>query len=168
MKLNEEKKPQMLAGFWIRVLSDGIDAAVLWAVGFGLGSLFESTFSNWGEKGILLGFVLSIFYFVPAQSFLGKGQSLGKKITRIEVLALDGRHLSFGKSFLRFLIVSLVSYTSVYSGMAGLFLGQTLQLSQFFLFLAILTFFGCYLIVPFQPLKRGLHDFAVGSIVVLK
>src|SRR5215472_4420902 len=115
----------MVAGFWIRVLADIIDMAILWAFALALSFVMESWFLKLGEDGVWFGLLISIAYFVPMQSRFGNGQSLGKRSLRIQVLDMNGQPLSLAKSFLRYLVIAFVGYIAVFTGVVNLLAGST-------------------------------------------
>ena len=160
--------PKLVVGFWIRVVADVIDLAILWTFAMVLSLGLENWFVKLGEHGVWLGLLVSIAYFVPSQSSFGNGQSLGKRILGIQVLNMNGEPLSLVKSFLRYLIIAFVGYIGVFSGVVNLIVGSELSTMADSIvgamwFVAVV---GCYLFLPLHPLKRGLHDLVANSIVV--
>lgn len=162
--------PKVIAGFWIRVFADVIDFAILWAFAFVLSFVMESWFVKLGENGVWFGLLVSIAYFVPMQSRFGNGQSLGKRVLGIQVLDLNGMPLSLMRSFSRYLIIAFVGYSSVFTGIVNLTVSSSLSTVANSLLgtLWFIALVGCYLLVPLHPLKRGLHDLLVGSVVVYR
>ena len=157
----------MVIGFWKRVLSDLLDAILLGLVGFLLSLITGDIFYEIGSRGAWIGLAISFLYTGLLQTSLGQGQSLGKKILGIQVLAMDGSFLSFPKSFLRYGVIAFFVYNQAIAQMLGL----TLELNWIgFLYtlLVLVAFLGCFLMVPIHPLKRGLHDLLSGSLVVKK
>ena len=73
----------------------------------------------------LVGLVISLTYYGLLQSALGRGQTLGKRLLRIEVIGVDGAHLSIGRAVLRSLFLALIVYPGLYASLlatgAGLF-----------------------------------------------
>jgi uncharacterized RDD family membrane protein YckC len=160
----------MVVGFWLRLLSDFIDALILMAFGHLLSLPLRRTFVALGENGVWLGLLITFLYMGLLQSRLGHGQSLAKKLLGIQVLRADGAFLSYGASFARYLLISIVFYSSLYS--------LALQHILFFIPHAVVAgvvnvvwvalAIGCFLMVAFHPTKRGLHDLLAGSMVVRK
>jgi uncharacterized RDD family membrane protein YckC len=172
MTVSEQTNPsqKMVAGFWIRVLADVIDMALLWAFALVLSFVMESWFLKLGENGVWFGLLISIAYFVPLQSSLGNGQSLGKRLLRIQVLDMNGQPLSLAKSFLRYLVIALVAYIAVFTGVVNLVVGSTWSAfaNSIMATLWFIALVGCYFLLPLHPLKRGLHDLVAGSVVVYR
>ncbi len=166
----DSPEPKLVAGFWIRAVADTIDLAILWMFAFGLSLLFENWFVKLGERGVWLGLLVSIAYFVPSQSGFGKGQSLGKRFLGIQVLDMKGQPLSLVKSFLRYLIIAFVGYIGVFTGVVNLILSSSLNtlVDSIAGTMWLVALVGCYLLLPLHPLKRGLHDLLADSIVVYR
>jgi uncharacterized RDD family membrane protein YckC len=147
----------VLAGFWRRLAALFIDSMV---VGFAYylvlivcvvvlgvgGSLLmrggndaEGMAAMFGMMALvyLLYPVISTAYYVGFESS-GKQATLGKMAVGIKVTDIDGRRLTLGRALLRWLAVML-NYLTLYIG---------------------------YLIAAFTERKQGLHDMAVGTLVV--
>jgi len=147
----------VLAGFWRRLAALFIDSMV---VGFAYylvlivcvvvlgvgGSLLmrggndaEGMAAMFGMMALvyLLYPVISATYYVGFESS-GKQATLGKMAVGIKVTDIDGRRLTLGRALLRWLAVML-NYLTLYIG---------------------------YLIAAFTERKQGLHDMAVGTLVV--
>ena len=157
-----------VAGFWIRLGSDLIDAVVLGAIGWFLASVFRAPLLQLGERGVLLGIPISLLYTGILQSEIGKGQTLAKRLLGLRVLRLDGRYLSLDRSLVRWSIMGFMCYggSAAYTlGFATtVFQAQTIASAISGMQLALIL--GCVFLVPFHPLKRGLHDLLAGSIVI--
>src|SRR4051812_1168077 len=97
--------PKMIAGFWIRFFADFLDAIFLAIFGFLLSLPLKGTFYKLGEKGVWIGLIITFLYTGILQSALGEGQSLAKRILKIQVLKMDGEYLSLPMSFLRYSII---------------------------------------------------------------
>lgn len=163
------KSSLIVVGFWRRFFADFLDALFLGIPGYGIGYLFRYTFSAMGLHAIWFGLVCGFLYYGLQHTRLAGGQTLGKRLLGIQVLRRDGEYLDFGKSFLRYLVVSFVFYNGIYGGLLN-HLPPTAKMvagSVYFLII-IWAFFACFLMIPLHPLKRGLHDIAAGSVVVYK
>src|SRR5687767_6677951 len=93
---------KLIAGFWIRLLADILDAVFLGIFGFLLSLLFRGVFLRLGENGVWIGLLITFLYTGILQSAVGEGQSLAKRILKIQVLKMDGSFLSLPVSFLRY------------------------------------------------------------------
>jgi uncharacterized RDD family membrane protein YckC len=157
-----------LAGFWIRLASDLIDAIVLGAIGYVIVLLFRGSVLRLGERAALIGAPVTLVYMGVLQSHIGGGRTLAKRWLGLRVLRLDGQYLSLDRSLVRWALMGVLSYGSAIGlAVAGLFprlpteaLGAAIFGAQVSLAL------GCGLLVAFHPLKRGLHDLLTGSIVI--
>lgn len=163
------KASHLVVGFWRRFFADLLDAIFLGIPGYGIGYLFRYTFSAMGLHAIWIGLVCSFLYYGLQHTRLGDGQTPGKRLLGIQVLRRDGQYLGFGKSFLRYLVVSFVFYNGIY----GSFLNHlppsvVMAAGPVYFLIIIWAFFACFLMIPLHPLKRGLHDIAADSVVVYK
>jgi uncharacterized RDD family membrane protein YckC len=156
-----------VAGFWVRVLSDLVDAVVLGVFGWLLALPLRSVFERLGERGVFVGLAVSLAYSGVLQSRIGRGQTLGKRLLGLRVTKLDGSFLSLDRSLVRYVLVSF----PVYQTAVGYALVTVLPFLRLEWICAIASglglaiLFGCFLVIPFHPLKRGLHDLLAGSIV---
>ncbi|MDB4990585.1 MAG: domain containing protein [Myxococcaceae bacterium] len=154
-----------MAGFWRRLGADFVDLALLAALVFPFGYLFRYPLSELGGRGASVGLVLSIGYFGALHTKLGRGQTLGKRVLQIQVLRRDGRFFSGPRSFSRYLLTSLASF----SYGALLFpLGPRASevASSTFQFLYWPMVLSYLIMIPLHPLKLGLQDVLTDSIVV--
>ena len=163
------KSSRIVVGFWRRFFADFLDAIILGIGGFGLGITFKYKFSTMGTHAIWVGLLCSFLYYGIQHTYLGGGQTPGKRLLSIQVLRRDGEYLSFSKSFLRYLVISFVFYNGMYGVLLNYLPPKAMMAagSVYFIFI-IWAFFACFLMIPLHPLKRGLHDVAADSIVVYK
>jgi uncharacterized RDD family membrane protein YckC len=157
-----------VAGFWIRLLSDVLDAFVLGAIGFVLAKIFHGPLLRLGESAAVLGAPLTLLYMGVLQSHIGRGQTVAKRLLGLRVVRLDGHFLTLDRALVRWGLMGVLSYGSAVAialSVALPFLKmQTLAAAIAGAQLALVL--GCGLLVPFHPLKRGLHDLLTGSIVI--
>ncbi|MEO9485480.1 MAG: RDD family protein [Ekhidna sp.] len=143
-----------------RLLALAIDFSLLAFIGFLSGFLLEDFYVSLAGYGTLAGSAFVIVYFTTLQSNIGKGQTLGKRIVKIQVMSLAKQYLTVRKSLLRSL---MVFFPLMNIGM--------LSSGSFFLIIqaAILYFifvFGYFVLV--NKSRRGLHDILVSSVVLNK
>jgi uncharacterized RDD family membrane protein YckC len=157
-----------IAGFWIRVFADALDAVFLWIVGWLISLPLRSAFLRLGERGVFVGLAISLLYTGVLQSRLGGGRTLGKRLLGLTVVRPDGALMSLDRSLVRYALMGLLVYQGAVAATLALVvpflsvsLAQTLMGA-----VAVALFFGCVLVVPFHPLKRGLHDLLAGTIVI--
>ena len=157
-----------LAGFWIRLASDLLDALVLGAIGYVIALIFRGPLLRLGERAVIIGAPVTLLYMGVLQSHIGGGRTLAKRWLGLRVLRLDGRYLSLDRSLVRWALMGVLSY----GGAVGLALGGLVPRLGAEVLGAAITgtqlalVLGCALLVPFHPLKRGLHDLLAGSIVI--
>jgi uncharacterized RDD family membrane protein YckC len=157
-----------VAGFWIRLVSDLCDAIFLGVTGFFIAWIFRAPLLAMGERAVIIGAPIALAYTGVLQSSIGRGQTLAKRIFRLRVLRLDGRYLSLDRALTRWAIMGVMSY----GGAVAIALSTALPFLKVTTIAAVLggaqlaLVLGCVLLVPFHPLKRGLHDLLTGSIVV--
>lgn len=165
-----EKERRVVVGFWLRLLSDIIDALILGAFGFLLTIPFRSYFFKLGENGLFLGLLITFLYTGLLQSHIGNGQSLAKKLLNIQVLNFDGTYQSLPKSFFRYSIIALIFYNSwILTALSSIlpFLNNSI-LQSLYVYFIVFLFLGVTILVAIHPLKRGVHDLIANSIVVRK
>jgi uncharacterized RDD family membrane protein YckC len=157
-----------IAGFWIRVGADFLDALFLFVVGWVLSFPFHSTFARLGERGVFIGLAISMAYTGVLQSRFGGGRTLGKRLIGLRVVRLDGTLLSLDRSLVRYALMGLLVYQGAvaYAVAAVLPFLPLAWVQTTFAGIAGALFVGCVLVVPFHPLKRGLHDILAGTIVI--
>ncbi len=163
------KSSRIVVGFWRRFFADFLDAIILGIPGFGLGYAFRYTFSSMGTHAIWFGLFCGFMYYGIQHTYIGGGQTPGKRLLGIQVLRRDGEYLNFKKSFLRYLVISFVFYNGIFGGLLSYLPPKAMMAAGSIYFIIIIwAFFACFLMIPFHPLKRGLHDITADSIVVYK
>lgn len=96
-----------LSGFWTRIWALLIDSFILGIFGFILGFAFENFFISLGESAKLIGWVISLAYFSILNSRMNNGQTLGKKLMKIQVTDIEGKTIDLKTSFIRALILTI-------------------------------------------------------------
>lgn len=133
-------RPAPPAGFWIRAVAVLVDGVVIWLAGLSMGfagaRLGGPGIDEWSGYQGLVGFFTLLFACVyTTVTHAAGGQTIGKALLGIRVVAVDGQLLPVGAALLRWLAM-LVSALPFGMGfvMAGL-----------------------------RPDKRALHDLIAGS-----
>src|SRR6266540_3353010 len=157
-----------VAGFWIRVAADLVDALFLGVVGMVIAFAFEGPLLRLGDSAVFIGLPLSLLYTALPQSQLGGGRTLAKRLLGLRVLRMDGKPMSIDRSIVRWALISFVFYggallVALRTGFPFL---NTEATAAAIAGAQLALFLGCAVLVPFHPLKRGLHDLLAGSIVV--
>ena len=75
-------------------------------------SVWFMSYEDPGASVLWAGFIIFGIYVVILDSAIGKGQTLGKKLTKISVLNEQGSFISLKQSFIRYLIFSLVLFST--------------------------------------------------------
>jgi uncharacterized RDD family membrane protein YckC len=152
------------AGFWRRVGACLIDSVILGIVGWILGFFFTDAFIRMGGWERLIGVAVAALYFVPLNSRLGGGQTVGKRAFGIRVVSKTGSTLGLARSFARSLVLMLPHFLNgaslpmwLLTGVGGILIAEAV----FGLGLSIV-----YLIVFNARTRQSLHDLIVGSYVV--
>jgi len=156
---------RVICGFWRRLGAYSVDAILLGVAGFVLSLFFSTYFSEMGAWALLVGFTISIFYFGLLNSVVGRGQTLGKRLLRIEVTNAEGQHLTPGRSFLRYTIFALPFYLNCVLSSVGI---AVVSWTALLLGLVVFCMGGtiAYLYLFNRRTRQSLHDLAVGSYVV--
>jgi uncharacterized RDD family membrane protein YckC len=153
-----------IAGFWRRALAAFIDSTLLAVLGWVLGLFFSEQFMQMGGWGRLLGFGIALLYFVPLNSRIGEGQTLGKRLLRIRVTAASGPLISLPRSFARSFVLMLPYFLNGAPVPTELLLsplGAAVGIALFGLGGSIV-----YLFLFNRRTRQSLHDLAVKSYVV--
>jgi uncharacterized RDD family membrane protein YckC len=162
--MNTESSVPVFAGAWRRIGAFVIDAFLLGLIGIGLGYFLFDALVGIGSWGRLVGFLLAMAYFVPLNSSLGHGQTVGKRLLKIQVIRADGSALPVHLSLLRYAIIGIPWFLN-----GAWFPAQ--MLAPPWIYLLALLVFGVglallYLFLFNRPSRQSLHDLAVGSFVV--
>lgn len=157
-----------VVGFWKRLVSDIVDSVILSLVGILISLPIRNVLIGLGDSVAWIGFGISFLYTGILQSSIGKGQSLAKKMLGIQVVKLDGTFLSLPMSFVRYSVLACFSYGPL---IMTLFTPLAEKNPGFGVEIAIASIFtafgiGCTLLAAWHPQKRGLQDYAAGTVVV--
>ena len=150
----------IIAGFWKRLLAFIIDGLLLGIVGFLLGLMFFEQFARLGGWGRLVGFIITVSYFGVFNGSIGKGQTIGKRFTKLNVIDRDGQFLSPRKSFPRSAILVLPFFLN------GALIPTSVIMSPLGILIGLIVFgIGgaiVYLYIFNRRTRQSLHDLAVG------
>lgn len=165
---SDSPKENIVVGLWHRFWSDFFDAVLLGFVGFLASILLKDFFYTLGEQRLWTGLVVALIYTGVLHTSIGNGQTVAKKILGIQVVQENGGFLSLPKSFLRYSVIVFIAYNGwIVNGLTATF--PFLNATAFGIVFGLLILFvlcGVVLVLPFHPLKQGLHDLLVGSIVI--
>lgn len=154
---------RIYSGFWRRLGALMVDFIVLGIFGMILGGVSFDFFCRLGSNGPLIGLVISWLYFGLQNSELSSGQTIGKRLMKIEVVGEDGKYISIGRSFLRYVLWGVPYF--IYTPLVG-----SAGTSTFSLIVgtAIIIWFGliAYLFIFNRPSRQVPHDLLVHTYVV--
>lgn len=158
----------VFAGFWRRVIAFLIDTLLLGLLGLVLGLLFESQFVELGQWGRVVGFAIAGAYFIPADSQLFNGQSVGKRLLGLRVQGVTGALISLPRSALRYVIFGAAYFANGVFIETGSNPGWAINvLGGVFVALLMVGLLGSlYLLVFNRPSRRTLHDLLTSTVVV--
>ncbi len=161
-------KTKMLVGFWVRSLADALDAGMLSLLGWLLVLLFRNRVYALGDRGWWLGAPIAYLYAGLLHTRLNRGQSVAKWLLGIQVIRRDGTFMSFPQSLLRYSIINFLFFESLLiAGLHATFPElDTFAVNVAMLVAGVFVFCGVVFLVPFHPLKQGLHDALVDTVVV--
>nr|NJM04524.1 RDD family protein [Desulfobacula sp.] len=119
-----------------------------------------------GGWGRAIGFPIAAIYFVILNSRIGGGQTIGKRILKIQVVDKTAELLSLPKSTLRYFVIGIPYFLN------GAIVPESFLYPVGFYLLSLLVFgFGIsiiYLIVFNRNNRQSLHDIIAGTYVVRK
>jgi uncharacterized RDD family membrane protein YckC len=103
----KKTKQKSIYRYWFRLLAFIVDCTLLWIIGITIGTIFNGSLSLISYWGRLAGLIIVLGYFGVLNSYLGKGQTIGKRLFKIKVVTKDGIYISFTRSILRTLILAI-------------------------------------------------------------
>jgi uncharacterized RDD family membrane protein YckC len=152
------------AGFWRRSVALFIDWIILAIVCCFLGFFFADSFMRMGGWERFIGFAIALVYFVPLNSRLGGGRTIGKRALGIRVVSKIGEPLSIARSLVRSFVLLLPFFVNgAPIPLALLQSGGGIVFSEIVFGLGLAIF---YLIAFNARTRQSLHDLVAGSYVV--
>jgi len=149
---------------WRRSVAYTADSLLIGMAGVGIGAALSSKLCGLGPWGRLVGLFVASLYFGSLDSWVGSGQTLGKRWMKLRVVNAAGNCISLGRAFARFAI-----FAFPYS-LYNLTLPQTRTpwVVSSLIFVIVFGVGGStwFLIVFNGQSRQGLHDLAVESYVV--
>jgi len=109
------KNNLFFSGFWTRIWALLIDTLILGVFGYILGLTLENIFISMGECARLVGWGISLAYFSILNSRLNNGQTLGKKIMKIQVTNIEGKTIDLKTSLIRALILTIPFFLNAFA-----------------------------------------------------
>lgn len=162
--LQNPARPRRPAGLWARTLAFVIDALVLGVLGQLLGLCIREDLIALNGWGRAVGFVIALLYFVPLDSKLCAGRTLGKRIFKLRVAGRDGRPVDLFRSAARYTVIAIPWFLN------NALLPPAATQPWFAVPLVVLIFGmgGSVLYLYFfnRGTGQGLHDLAAGTYVL--
>ena len=155
-----------IAGFWQRFFGFAIDSVLVGLIGYGLGFFFFDYLAHLSALGrVGLGAAIALLYFVPLNSRIGTGRTIGKLLVRTRVVGRGGKPVGLGRSFIRYVVLAIPFFLN------GAPLPPRMYLSPIFSVLVSLAVFGLggsiiYLLIFNRRTRQSLHDLIAGTYVV--
>jgi uncharacterized RDD family membrane protein YckC len=154
------------AGFWRRVGAFVVDLLVLGVIGQLVALLFSHQFMTLGQAGRLVGFAIAAIYFIPAHHRWG--QTIGKRLMRIRVQALNGGPVSLSTATFRYVALyvpwllngvffAAPDWPKMLTIAVGVVMGSVLVIG---------LLGNAYLLAFNKPSRRLIHDLIAGTVVV--
>jgi len=154
----------IIAGFWRRILGFFIDSILIGFVGCVIGLFFFDFLAGLGAWGRLVGFFVASLYYVPMNSRLAGGRTLGKRFAGIRVVGRGGEPIGLSRSLVRFVILTVPFFLN------GAPMSPAVLSSWIGIAAGILVFgFGgsiVYLIIFNRRTRQSLHDLVADTFVV--
>jgi uncharacterized RDD family membrane protein YckC len=154
--------PSPIARFWSRALAFLIDGIVVGTIGEIVGFAFREPLENIHAWQRLVGFLIAAAYFVPLDSRLGRGQTLGKRVMKIAVVGRDGAFVGVGRVSLRFSVLAVPVFAN------GIDLGSDPGVIVDTLLTVVIFGLGfslAYLYAANRRTRQSLHDLASDTFV---
>jgi uncharacterized RDD family membrane protein YckC len=139
---------------------------ILGCFGFFVGLFLFEFFASLGAWGRLVGLAVTLPYFGILDSSVGGGQTLGKRIMKIEVIDGTGAHIPLARSIFRYLFLGipiLLNGAPIQFGTATILLGALIGFLVFGMGGSDL-----YLFAFNRRTRQSLHDLATGTFVVTR
>lgn len=150
-----------VAGFWKRSLAFIIDLILLGFICFCIMLLLGDYYYQHPLLFSLLGYLLTLPYFMIGDSYILQGQTLGKKLLNINVATADQKFLSLKQAFIRSSILLLLF---CFNPLKFYIDNDVLRLA-FEIFLIIFSAVFGYLYIFNRHTRQTLHDLLVKSYV---
>lgn len=100
----ENAQQPYLADIYSRLGALSVDGIILGSVRLLLGLVFESVFVKMGQWGALFGLIIMLLYFGIGNSQWSDGQTLGKKLLKIQGVDSNGALLGKAQALIRALV----------------------------------------------------------------
>ncbi|MCL2789270.1 MAG: RDD family protein [Desulfobulbus sp.] len=170
--MNNEAIPQRsvaLGGYWRRFGAFAIDMLLLSAVAHLMAWAFRDGFIHLGPHGRLVGGLLFLAYFLPQDSALKGGQTLGKRLLDLKVVDTKNKPPSVVRTLARTMVLAVpVFLNGYYFACDGFAPSWWMMALSCLLSLIVFGSFAAfvYLWLFNRRSKQLLHDLVTGTVVV--
>jgi len=154
--------PSPIGRFWPRTFAFLIDVLIVAVFGEIIGFAARAPLENIHAWQRLVGFLIAGAYFVFLDSRVGRGQTLGKRLMNIAVVARDGAFIGAGRAGLRFSVLAAPIFANGLDlgSEPGRAIGTLLAVVVFGLGLSL-----AYLYVVNRHTRQSLHDLITDTFV---
>lgn len=161
---SEDKFQIVLSGFWRRFFAFLLDNLILAVFGGILGIFLGSQFTQMGDWARLIGFAVVIVYFGVLNSSLFNGQTVGKRLLRIQVVNTNVECISLRVSLLRAFILFVPNYLGVFA----LLFPPSMEILQviFEMIIFLIGFAIVYLAIFNRKTRQSFHDVILKTYVI--
>lgn len=166
--LKTEVTEQKYPGCFKKTVAFLIDQIIITIISIAIFFPFSSVIGSLNQHGWIVGYLLGAVYFIILESFVLKGQSIGKKLFACKVKTIEGEDISAIVSFGRYLLITFPFMNGAFSNSLATTVGitNTLVGGTVFLIIVGLLLAGNTIFMLFHPQKRGLHDIVFKTVVV--
>jgi len=154
------------AGFWKRTLAFTVDLLIIIVFLLIISTIGKNYFITMGENLWYLALLFGGIYFMLGDSFLGKGQTIGKKLFNIRLVKKDGKFLSTRNAFGRYLVISIIIFQTGFSKTFSTDIISYMIADTFFQLVSIFLLISNVSLLIFNRDKRGFIDYISNSLVV--
>lgn len=145
-----------------RIIAFVIDSIILTIIGMILCKLLYNQLLYLGNLSILIGFFIFVLYYGLQNSSICNGQTIGKRIAKIEIVSKNGEYLSPWRSIIRSMLLTPIL----------IFNDITIPLNNlYFIFNALISALSIIQLALFifnRPTRQMLHDLVIGSVCINK
>lgn len=165
--IEQARIERKISGFWRRLFAFLIDTIVLGIAGFFLGKLLGAKAYELGNWALLIGFMIAMLYYGILNSGLGKGQTIGKRILKIQVVNSQGQTIQFKRALIRTFVLVAPQFTS--NLLLPPHMQSNLIISGLLYFINIGLGFGLiYFYIFNRKTRQSIHDLLCSTFVVKK
>ncbi|MDH3748851.1 MAG: RDD family protein [Gammaproteobacteria bacterium] len=162
--MSKDHESNWIAGFWERIGAFVIDVLILGVLGLSLGLFLGDVFAGMGNRGVMVGFSISLVYFGVMNSQVSNGQTLGKKIVGIRVVDVNNQSIGLARSIARYCVLGVPYF------FGGVQFGNSDIAHYLNLAVNLIAIAGslsiAYLYIFNRVTRQSLHDLIVRTYVV--